>query len=217
MKKIILYCLCSLLSFDLCAKSIGAVVINIHDGDTITVIPEGSVKRAKVRLLGVDTPEIDFNGHTQGAAAVMALEQLKMILPLHAHVKIELPSGSMDSNGRYLGQIFYNGFDINLEMLKMGMGAVYFIYPYDKKMVVQYLNAAYLADSLKIGIYSPEYSQNPLPYIFRQNIKGLEGTNLIADYQTKKLFTTDRIEEVPHYRRVFFSSEETAIIHGFNW
>lgn len=216
MKILSLFLFC-ILAFDLSAKSISGVVLSIHDGDTITIMPDGAVKKAKVRLLGVDTPEIDFNGHTQGAAAEMARETLKLILPLNAQIKIELPSGSMDSNGRYLGQIFYKGVDINLEMLKMGMGAVYFIYPYDKKMVVEYHEAAELADLMKVGIFSPEYSQTPLPYMFRQNVKGVLGTNLIADYQTKKLFTADRIEQVLHYRRVFFSSEETALIHGFNW
>lgn len=205
------------LAFDLSAKSINGVVLSIHDGDTITIMPEGGVKKSKVRLLGVDTPEIDFNGHSQGTIAEIARETLKSILPVDAQIKIELPSGSMDSNGRYLGQIFYKGIDINLEMLSRGMGAVYFIFPYDKKMVAEYLEAAELADLMGVGIFSPEYSKTPLPYMFRQNVKGVLGTNLIADYQTKKLFTADRIELVPHYRRVFFSSEETALIHGFNW
>ena len=46
------------------AKTLSGKVLSIHDGDTLTFLPTGEIKKAKLRLLGVDTPEIDFNGKT---------------------------------------------------------------------------------------------------------------------------------------------------------
>lgn len=200
------------------AETLVGRVISIHDGDTITVQLDNQVKKEKVRLLGVDSPEIDFNGKTQGAVAVMAHDYLKKLLPLNSTIQIGLPAkGSTDINGRYLGIIFYNGMDLSLEMLKAGMGAVYFIFPYDKKIVVTYMNAAESAALNELGLFSKIYEQELLGYVFRQKIKGKEATNIVANYTTKKLYSSEDLELVPHYRRVFFSSEETALTHGFTW
>lgn len=199
------------------AETLVGRVLSIHDGDTITVQFESQPKKEKVRLLGVDTPEVDFNGQSQGPVSEMACDYLKSILPLNSVIQVELPKNGLDSNGRYLGKILYNGLDINLEMLKAGMGAVYFIYPYDKKTVVSYMSASELAALSGVGIFSDAFKSQPLGYIFRQMTKGIPGTNFVADFETKKLYSSKDIELIPHYHRVFFSSEETAIIHGFTW
>lgn len=199
------------------AETLVGKVLSIHDGDTITVLLSAQSKKEKVRLLGVDSPELDFNGKSQGLVAEMARDYLKSILPLSSTINIELPKSGLDSNGRYLGKIIYNGLDVNLEMLKAGMGAVYFIYPYDKKTVVEYMNISEMAASNGVGIFSDKFKSNPLGYMFRQMTKGVPGTNFVADYETKKLYSSKDIESVPHYHRVFFSLEETALIHGFNW
>jgi len=192
-------------------------VLSIHDGDTITVLLASQSIKEKVRLLGVDTPEVDFNGKSQGPAAEMARDYLKSLLPINSTINIELPKSGLDSNGRYLGKIIFNGVDINLEMLKAGMGAVYFIYPYDKKTVVEYMNISEIAASNGVGIFSDKFKATPFGYMFRQMTKGIPGTNFVADFETKKLYSSKDIESVPHYHRVFFSLEETALIHGFNW
>lgn len=199
------------------AKTITGKVLSIHDGDTITFLPSDSPKKAKLRLMGVDTPEVDFNGNSQGESAELARDYLKSLLPLNANISIELSDKNMDSNNRYLGQIIYNGIDLNLEMLKAGWGAIYFIYPYDKKLFVKYSEASSLADNNKLGIFSDKFSHNPLPYIFRQESKGIPGTNLVGDFKTKKLFSGEDVESVPHYHRVFFSNENTAIVQGFSF
>ena len=200
------------------AETLVGRVLSIHDGDTLTVQLDNQVKKEKIRLLGVDSPEIDFNGKTQGAVAEMARDYLKKLLPLNSVIHIDLPDkGGRDVNGRYLGIILYNGMDLNLEMLKAGMGAVYFIFPYDKKMAVTYMDAAETAAVNEVGLFSQKYKQELLGYVFRQKVRGMGGTNIVADYATKKLYSSENMELVPHYHRVFFSSEETALIHGFNW
>jgi micrococcal nuclease len=199
------------------AETLVGRVLSLHDGDTITVQFESQSKKEKVRLLGVDTPEVDFNGKSQGEVAEMARSYLKSLLPVNSTIQVELPKNGLDSNGRYLGKILYNGVDINLEMLKAGMGAVYFIYPYDKKTVIEYASASETAALNGLGIFSDKFKSEPFGYMFRQMTKGVPGTNFVADFETKKLYSSKDIELVPHYHRVFFSLEETALIHGFNW
>lgn len=217
MKLIITLFLITLTHQSASARIIIARVLSIHDGDTITILPSGETKKAKLRLMGVDTPEIDFNGNSQGLAAEMARDYLKKLLPLDSSIQIELSDKDMDANNRYLGQIFYNGVDLNLEMLKAGWGAVYFIYPYDKTLVVKYSSASQLASDRAFGIFAEQFKAMPLPYIFRQNTKGVPGTNLVANFATKKLYSSEDVETIPHFHRVFFSSEETARAHGFSW
>lgn len=199
------------------ARTISGKVLAIHDGDTLTFLPQGEVKKAKLRLMGVDTPEIDFNGASQGEVAEKAREFLSSLIPLNSTIQVSLSDKDTDINGRYLGQIFYNGIDINLEILKAGWGATYFIFPYDKKIVVSYENVSEKAAIQGVGIFSDKYKAQPFGYMFRQHIKGVEGTNIVGDFESKKLFSQQSIESVPHFHRVFFSGQETAVNHGFNW
>jgi micrococcal nuclease len=199
------------------AKSLKGKVLSIHDGDTLTFLPEGSTTKSKLRLLGVDTPEIDFNNHSQGEVAEMARDYLRSLVAIDSTIEIKLSEKGMDSNNRYLGQLFLNGVDLNLEMLKAGWGAVYFIYPYDKKLVANYGEASRVADEQDRGIFSYQYQKELLPYLFRQEKKGIEGTNMVGNFKTKKLYSSENIDEIPHYLRVFFSSDIMASSQGFSW
>jgi len=213
MKKSLFICL-TFLSLNVFADYSG-VVLSIHDGDTITIQEKGALKKTKVRLLGVDTPEVDYNGHSQGEIAFIARDYLRSLIPLNAEIVVKPQEKSLDSNGRTLGQIFYNGQDINLLMLKAGQGALYFIYPFDKKLVNEYAHASGEAMNKKIGIFSPQYEQEELAYMFRINVKGIQGNNLFGDFQTKIL--KSNIEEIPANLRVFFPSEDIAFSQGYHW
>lgn len=206
-----------LFAFQVIAKTITGKVFSIHDGDTVTFIPDKEIKKAKLRLLGVDTPEIDFNGMNQGESALIARDFLRSRLPLNAQVTIDLQEKGMDSNNRYLGRLIYNGVDLNLVMLKEGIGALYFIYPYDKKLFATYSEAAKEAEILGLGIFSEKFRNNPLPYIFRQEAKGVPGTNIVGHFSLKKLYLPEDIKKIPAYERVFFSDEQWAREQGFSW
>jgi micrococcal nuclease len=191
------------------------VVLSIHDGDTITILEKGAPKKTKVRLLGVDTPEVDFNGRTQGEMAFKARDYLRSLIPLNSEIIVKPQEKSLDSNGRTLGQIYYQGQDINYLMLKAGWGALYFIYPFDKKVVSDYVEISGEAISNKRGIFSDLYLNEDLAYMFRINVKGVEGNNLFGDFLTKVL--KHNIEEIPSNRRVFFPTESIALSQGYRW
>lgn len=208
-----------LISFQLAhAESLSGKVIGIHDGDSITVQLDSQVKKEKIRLVGVDTPEIDFNGNSQGVIAEMARDYLRNMLPLKSIVQIDIPEkGGRDMHGRYLGTVIYKGKNLNLEMLKSGMGAVYFIYPYDKKLAVKYMSASKEASNNGVGFFGQNFDQELLAYVFRQQVRGVPGTNIVADFVTKKLYSSYDLELVPHYQRVFFETQEAAYNNGFSW
>ncbi len=210
--KIFVICFGVLLSFNANADLSGKVVV-INDGDTLIVNIKGI--KTRVRLLGVDGPEIDFNGHTQGQVAIEARDFLRNLIPLNSEVILKPQEKSMDSHGRLLAQVFYQGQDINYLMLKSGWGAMYFIFPFDKKIVRDYSLASESAIAGKLGSFDLQFAHEPLAYIFRQSKKGFAGNNFAADFELKKIFSD--VEMIPAHRRVFFPSEEIALSHGYRW
>lgn len=194
-----------------------AIVEKISDGDTLQVRLAGSKKTTKVRLLGIDTPETDFNGVSQGKTALIARDYLRSLVPLKAEVQLETYSNSEDIHQRLLAVVYLDNIDINLRMLESGMAFTYFIFPYDKSLQKKYALASQLASEEKIGIFTNEFQNLQAPYIFRQEQKGTEGNMVVASESKRKLFHQIDILLVDHYDRVFFAIAEQAEERGFNW
>lgn len=129
-------------SVNLLALEFSAEVKAIHDGDTIQIKLKDQKKFKKVRLMGVDTPETDYLGLSQGESATRARDYLKTLLPIGSIVTIVLDSKNSDVHDRLLAHIFYQNQNINQLMLESGMAFFYFIYPFDKTYFVKYSAAA---------------------------------------------------------------------------
>ena len=91
-------------------------VIKVYDGDTIWVAMKhfNMVFKIKVRLVGIDTPEIrtkDINEKEKGLAA---RDFLKSIID---NKIITLDCGNFDKYGRLLGTVYYNNMNINKVMI----------------------------------------------------------------------------------------------------
>ena len=92
----------------LCAQALGATegrCLRVSDGDTITIAAEG--RKEKVRLIGIDAPELRQEG---GPEARQYLA--KRIL--NRRVKVE--GETCDRYGRLLGTVYH----INLSLLREG-------------------------------------------------------------------------------------------------
>lgn len=81
----------------------------VHDGDTVTCLDE-SGRRQKVRLTGIDAPELD---QPHGRASRDALRG-----KIGSVVRVE--EQGRDQHGRLLGKLFVGDRDINLEMVADG-------------------------------------------------------------------------------------------------
>ena len=97
-----------------------AYVEKVYDGDTITcTIDCGfnlSMKKQKIRLLGINAPEL--RGHFYEAGKV-ARDQLRRKI-LHKNVLIKTSKDKKGKYGRYLGTIFHDNMNINKWLVENG-------------------------------------------------------------------------------------------------
>ena len=96
-------------------------VTRVIDGDTIEV-KKGATKLT-IRLVGIDAPEASRKEHEPGQAySQQATQHLNsLILNRTADVK----TYGTDRNGRALAEVFVDGNNVNLEMIKAGLAEAY--------------------------------------------------------------------------------------------
>jgi len=95
-------------------------VIKIFDGDSIQV--KGLDRIFTIRLVGIDCPEIGFDGQ-KGQPFSQKAKQYLMYLLDHHRVTIK-PYGT-DAYNRQLAEVFTGTKNLNLEMIKAGLAEVY--------------------------------------------------------------------------------------------
>ena len=122
-------------------------VVEVHDGDTISVFLNG--RREKVRLIGIDAPEIG-----QQLWGQMAKEHLRELLE-HSDwvVAMEFDVQDRDKYGRLLRYVTTpDGSMLNIQMLKDGY-AMLFTLPPNIRHVGELRNAQHEAKGKSIGIW----------------------------------------------------------------
>lgn len=197
------------------AKDIPVVVVSVHDGDTLTAVGVENNQKYKVRLLGVDAPEVDFFKKTQGDVALVARNFLRQLAPEGSSLTIVTDDNDIDKHGRILGRLVRDGLDINKEMLTQGWGVLYFIYPFDKRIVSDYIKSTKEAYDNHRGIFSTTYEDTETPYLFRLKARNQIGKNPIGDFELKRILAPEEIENIPIWKRVFFPDYQMAYRNGY--
>ena len=143
--------------------------IKIIDGDTITfAFGKDKKRRLKVRLWGIDTPEISRgkkSGQPFGRRSSLALKN-----KIHRQ-DIKLLIHGRDRYKRVLGEIFLQKANINLWMVEMGFAEVYRSQRCKKtgdRTLKQYCRAQQSAKKEKKGIWKLEKYISPAKFR-RQN------------------------------------------------
>jgi len=95
-------------------------VLRIFDGDTIKVT--GLDLIFKIRFAGIDSPEIGFKGQPSQPFSQKAKDHLTQLLN---HKKVAIKSYGTGAYNRQLAEVFLDGKNINLEMIKSGLAEVY--------------------------------------------------------------------------------------------
>jgi micrococcal nuclease len=95
---------------------LAARVTHVTDGDTVWVQPESGGPELKLRLEGIDAPEICQAG---GEASRGALSGLILYRTLEVKIR------SHDDYGRGLARLTYQGQDIGAEMVRIGQAWSY--------------------------------------------------------------------------------------------
>lgn len=148
-------------------------VVNVHDGDTVTVQKEKGwsifSKTEKVRLVGIDAPEIE-----QKPWGTRAKNHLKnLIKESDWLVRLEFDIQHTDKYGRVLAYLWdKNGRMINYMMIRDGYAVVYTVPP-NVKYVDLFLNAQRLARQEGKGIWGKE-GLKELPSEWRRKNKVLD-------------------------------------------
>jgi micrococcal nuclease len=102
------------------ALAMSGAVVRVADGDTVTVDLSGG-GRERVRVLGIDTPELGECGGTSARAATRALALAKRV-----SLATDATQGERDRFGRLLAYVeLPGGRDLGNELLRRGLARVY--------------------------------------------------------------------------------------------
>lgn len=136
-------------------------VVGVHDGDTATVL-DADKTQYKIRFNGIDAPELKMD---------FGQKSKQNLSDLIFGKEVTLVFSKKDKYGRFVGNIFINGKDINLEQIKAGLAWHYKKYAGEqsKKDRIAYSNAEDKAKAARIGFWS---MPNPSPpWDYRANLK----------------------------------------------
>ena len=107
-----------------------AVVVRVVDGDTIDVdIDLGFyvwIRKQRIRLFGIDAPEIRGETRQEGLAATEHLKSLIEGETIILRTVKGIDGGDRDDSfGRWLGTIYHGDMDVNAEMVRSGHAKPY--------------------------------------------------------------------------------------------
>ncbi|MDH3694167.1 MAG: thermonuclease family protein [Gammaproteobacteria bacterium] len=132
------------------SQSFSAKVDWVADGDTVR-LDDGS----KVRLLGINTPELAKDGKPAEPLAKEARQFLRQLIDKQT-IQIITSKQTYDKYGRLLAYVFHDDTDVQVELLKQGLASVIAIPP-NVRMADRYLAAETEARYSEIGIWGNRY------------------------------------------------------------
>lgn len=125
-------------------------VVKVYDGDTV-VLSDGR----KVRLLGINTPEVRHKDKAADAGGDEAKQWLKNKLE-NKKVRLVADAENADKYGRTLAHLFTEAKEhINLQLVEAGLAAVT-IHPPNLLYAEELLKAQDKAEQLKLGIWQQD-------------------------------------------------------------
>jgi endonuclease YncB( thermonuclease family) len=136
------------------AEQIKGKVVNVHDGDTITLLADNT--QHKIRLDAIDAPE---SKQAFGEASRKALAALV------AGKQVTVDWTKRDRYQRIIGQVKIGSTEVNLKQVATGMAWHFTEYSKDKR----YADAQTEAKEKKIGLWVDP--QPVAPWEFRKNQK----------------------------------------------
>ncbi len=129
-----------------------AVIKSVHDGDTVK-LDDGR----KIRLIGINAPELARSGTPEQAFASDARNQLRqLIASSHNRVKLVYGKERLDRYQRTLAHLFLpNGQNLQLALIQQGL-ATASAYPPNVAFTGCYQQAEHIARCKSLGIWSDD-------------------------------------------------------------
>lgn len=106
-----------------------AQLIKVVDGDTVDVSVDLGFRLhqdMRLRLLGINTPELLSKSETERLAAQAARDYLRGLLEGKS-LRIQTHKDGQDKYGRYLAVIFVDDLNVNQDLIKAGHGVPYMV------------------------------------------------------------------------------------------
>lgn len=104
-------------------------IINIYDGDTMTVVLDlgfGVTKEEKLRLAKIDTPELRGEEREQGLISRDWLrERMETSMNNGDEILIRTFKDTKGKYGRYIAEIFINEVSVNMQLIAEGLAKSY--------------------------------------------------------------------------------------------
>ena len=121
----------------------------IYDGDTVE-LTDGR----KVRLLGINTPEINYRHGDAEPFAKTARRRLKTLVPRGTHIKLQTDTEELDRFGRLLAHLqLSDGTNPAVTLLNEGLATI-LILPPNTAAAICFANAEQQARSAALGIWA---------------------------------------------------------------
>lgn len=135
------------------------IVVDVHDGDTLTV--KSGATRTKVRLAGIDAPELN---------QFFGIESRNSLRSLVLHKEVQIEAQKLDRYKRLVSRVFIEQKDINLEQLKSGAAWMYLTHTASLKRRDRtiYINAESTAQLDGLGLWINQDSTPP--WVWRKSI-----------------------------------------------
>ncbi len=140
--------LCGLQAGSAMASTWTGVVTHVSDGDTLWVVPEGRSKKIKVRIKGIDAPELCQNWGLQSREALRA-QLMGQVVQVH--------SAELDQYGRTLGQVVFQQQDVGEWLVSQGHAWSYRF----KEREGMYDAQQHAAKSKGVGLYADPKAVRP--------------------------------------------------------
>jgi len=193
--------------------NINKQVTKVVDGDTIKVEPFADGEDS-VRLLGIDTPETYYKGHSQGFHGEAAKAYLKGLLSVGDTVRIETDEEERDKYGRVLAYVYKGDQNINLKLVAEGLALPYPIY-HNLKFLSEMNQLAAQARVDGKGVFDPANALTEMPFEFRMRVDHRRPHKLVGHVDTHEYYDPADYRDVPLLKRVYFFSEKDARDYGF--
>jgi endonuclease YncB( thermonuclease family) len=154
MKTLLLFLFLSLLPV---YQTFNALVIGVYSGDSIVVTLDDS-KQLKVRLDGIDCPEIDqpYGDSAKLATVVLCFKK-----------QVSIVKTGVDNYGRTLAYVYVGDICINKELLRLGMAWHYKAYNSDPELAKLETEAR----DNKVGLWSQPDPEAPWDFRHNKNKK----------------------------------------------
>ena len=142
-------------NFSVFSKTINGIAL-VVDGDTL------HIEKNKIRLHGIDAPEIDQTCTINDKVWHCGLESTAALKKLVLNNNISCVVSDIDKYKRYIAECFVNNKNINKYMVRNGWAIAYRYYS------IKFVEDEILAKKAKIGLWQGQFQE---PYLYRKSKK----------------------------------------------